>query len=275
MRTNIDWRRVAAPQEDGYDTEIVLDFIKQSQAYNQSFKTYRHEERPEGFAFDGQVGINKVTDYTMDRFTDAPADHSNIKKAADLLNVWPAVYRQFPKIVHTIHPWIDKTIEGNSLGSCSHSLDHLLGVIYATVNNEHGLAQAYVHEMAHNKLRLLGVMLESTNRFIMNGPTELFESPVRKDRKRPMTAVFHAQYSFMHCTALNVLHLDQTQSVAENNVWMVFLKNNLPRMLEGDALLKRCLKLDKEGELLFEGFFDWSDQILKRGAYLLSQENGN
>ncbi|MEL6535650.1 MAG: HEXXH motif-containing putative peptide modification protein [Bacteroidota bacterium] len=267
---NIDWSRVAAPQADGYDTEVVLYCLRTRHGIASAQTSHTLEASKAGTAFEGAVDIRYVDAYHLERFTDAPADHTNLLAAARMVKVWEPVYRQFQRIVHSIHPWEDKTIPEDSLGSCSHSLDSHLGTLYATVNSAHGLAQAFVHEMAHNKLRALGIMLESTDHLITNPPHAVYESPIRKDRLRPMTAVFHAQYSFMHCTALDIENMKVSEGL-EHQKWRVLLQNNLPRMKDGDATLKQYLQTDHDGEAFFKGFFEWSDGVLAEGQKMLTQ----
>ncbi|MFX6277450.1 HEXXH motif-containing putative peptide modification protein, partial [Acinetobacter baumannii] len=84
-----------------------------------------------------------------------------------------------------------------SLGSSSHSWEQEFGAIHVTIDNVAGCAQALVHEMAHHKLRARGISIETAQRLIANPPSQRCASPIRKDRARPMTAVFHAQYSFI------------------------------------------------------------------------------
>ena len=267
---NIDWSRVAAPQADGYDTEVVLYCLRTRHGISTAHTTHTLDAPKQGTAFEGAVDIRYVDAYQLDRFINASANHPNLLVAAQMVKVWKPVYKQFQRIIHSIHPWQDKTITEDSLGSCSHSLDSHLGMLYATVNSAHGLAQALVHEMAHNKLRALGIMLEQTDHLILNPPTAVYESPIRKDRLRPMTAVFHAQYSFMHCTALDIENLKVSQG-QEYQKWLVLLQNNLPRMQAGHETLKQHLQTDYNGEAFFKGFFEWSEAVLAQGQSILTQ----
>jgi HEXXH motif-containing protein len=206
-----------------------------------------------------------------DRFVDAPRDHHSIQTAENYVRCWPECFRQFQQIMHTFHPWLDTQMAPRALGSASHSLEQYLGSLYATVNDPHGLAQAFVHEMAHNKLRAIGIQVEAAERFILNPPEELFDSPIRKDQMRPMTAVFHAQYSFMHVTMLDILNIETAQDESETRLWVRLLRDNLPRMLEGDLEIRSHVRLDEEGGQLMLGFFDWSDRVLEKGTHLIQR----
>lgn len=271
IKHTIDWSRMAKPQNDGYDTKIILEFIQQKIKKNEALSSFESKKKPIVTSFNGTVGIDYVKGHPSNRFIDAPLHHENIDKAVNYVCLWEPVFIQFQKIIHTIHPWIDTFVESDSLGSCSHSKDNLLGVIYATVNNPHGLAQAFVHEMAHNKLRSLGIMLESADKLIMNASDELFDSPIRKDCKRPMTAVFHAQYSFMHVTALDIININKSDGEEDKLKWLCLLQNNIPRMEEGDIEIKKHLKTDEDGADFFKGFFDWSEEVLTEGNLLLKK----
>ena len=48
-------------------------------------------------------------------------------------------------------------------GSASHAFESHVGTMCATVADPVGLAQALVHELAHTKLRCLGIWLESAD----------------------------------------------------------------------------------------------------------------
>jgi HEXXH motif-containing protein len=81
--------------------------------------------------------------------------------------------------------------------------------IHLTVFDWLGTVEAIVHETAHVKLHAFGMGLEEHNGSIIeNDPCELFESPVRKDKKRPMSACIQAQYSYAYVTHINLLMHD-------------------------------------------------------------------
>src|SRR5205807_5202222 len=65
-------------------------------------------------------------------------------------------------------------------------------------------AEAFVRELAHQKLRALGVSQESAWRLVTNGPAELFPTPLSTCVARPMTSVLHALYSLLYVVELDL-----------------------------------------------------------------------
>jgi HEXXH motif-containing protein len=133
------------------------------------------------------------------------------------------------------------------------------------VDNALGFAQAMIHEMAHQKLRALGVAVESADRLVANDPTERFASPIRKDQPRPMTAVLHAQYSFIHVIALDLHMLAAAETERERQSTLMLLARNVPRMQAGYQEVARHIRTDEPGRLFVDAFMDWSRDVLQRG----------
>ncbi len=163
-----------------------------------------------------------------------------LEQALHYVRRWPLAAKQWPDIVHTIQCYHDteQPTEGpGRLGSASHSVDARFGVIGLTVNCPLATAQAIVHEMAHHKLRAFGVANENAIRIISNPQDELYPSPIVVDRPRPMTAVLHAQYSFIHVTQLDVHMLEQEDDPQVRSDIRALLARNASRMEQGS---RRC-----------------------------------
>jgi hypothetical protein len=263
-----DWSRVAVPQADGYDTRILLEFREQEDLPLRPFPPrYRAFDGAATFC-DGRVAIRLASEHNLmpSNLLPASLDHPNLAAAANLLARWPEAYSQFTQLVDTVYPYIDpqQVVLGQwALGSSSNSSSDELGSLHATVDNTLGLAQALVKEMAHQKLRSLGVAASAANRLIVNDSSEQFESPVRKDRLLPMTAVFHVQYSFMHVTALDLYMLARAESEWERQCILMLLARNIPRMQAGCEVISSRIRTDDAGEPFLEAFMNWSRGILQ------------
>ena len=138
--TDIDWSRLAVPQDDGYDTEEFA----------------RRLSLPTGHT--GQAAVRPSSPGGLPNPTcqPAPVEHPNIPIALALLARWPTVARQFHRLISVIHPYSDPgqaRLGALALGSCSHSRETEPGVIHVTVDDYLGAAQGMAHEMAHLKLR--------------------------------------------------------------------------------------------------------------------------
>jgi hypothetical protein len=261
----LDWARLAYPQADQYDSHAIV-----------ALACYRR--RPVGddpTIFDGQVAVRALPRSTLREpdFLLAPADHPNLAVAGRYVARWPEVYEQFKLLIDSVIPLFDATIapaeRAEVLGSCSHSDEGQFGTLMATVEDPLGLAQAMVHEMAHQKLRALGISVESAQRLIVNGPDELYPSPVRHDSLRPMTAIFHAVYSFLHVVALDLRMIAAEQDPAVRERLVLLLARNVPRMQAGFATLRENLRTDPAGAVFCGAFMAWAEAILATGEQVL------
>lgn len=279
MNANIDWARMAEPQDDQYDTRMTLELAT----------TTTSPLRPEPYvrrATDGlptiagtEVAVRYLDqrDLPAPRFLPAPADHPNLRKALDYLQRWPAAYEQFLALIDSVHPCVDSTIHPSMRemlsGSCSHSHEWWFGTVCVTVDHPIGCAQAIVHEMAHQKLRALGVSVEEAWRLVANEPTELFPSPIRIGVNRPMTAVLHAQYSFIYIVELDLRMLEGESDPAVRDHILQLLMRNVVRMEAGYETLARNIRTDSSGAPFIEAFLAWARRAIERG-YAVLNANG-
>lgn len=266
----VDWSRMAEPQMDGYDTDVTLALAT---AGGSHLRPMPYRRRPvDGIATfcDGAVAVRTAPQNGLGREHLVPArpDHPNLNAAASLLARWPAARVQFTRLVDTVYPYTDlqqARLGPLAFGSSSHSHEGDFGAILVTVDDPIGLAQALVHEMAHQKLRALGVSFEWADRLITNPASERFVSPIRKDRTRPMTAVFHAQYSFIYVTALDLHMLAEAEDAMERTRILMFLARNVPRMQAGQEEIVRNIRTDDAGSRFLAGFLRWSAAVLEEG----------
>lgn len=266
----VDWRRMAAPQQDGYDTDMTLRLAENGAS---PLRPLPYRRRPVNGATticDGSVAVRQAPELGLmtDRILPSKVDHPNISAGAAFLARWPEAHTQFTRLMDTVYPYTDpvQARQGEfALGSSSHSYEEDFGSIHATVDNALGFAQALIHEMSHQKLRALGVSFEMAQRLIANDPAERYDSPVRKDQTRPMTAVFHAQYSFIHVTALDLRMLSAAQGERERQCILMLLGRNLPRMQAGYQEVERHIRTDEAGHLFVGAFMEWSRDVLQQG----------
>jgi len=277
-RERIDWSRLARPQEDGYDTEVILDLATGGGSLLRPEPWRRRSAEGAPTLFGGRVAVRNREQGGLPAPHYAPAapDHPNLAAAAAILSLWPAAAAQFATLVDTIQPWTDTTIPDHARaipGSSSHSEEAEFGIVMVTVDSPFGLAQALVHEMAHHKLRALGVSLLRAERLVANDPNQLYTSPIIVGRKRPMTAVLHAQYSFIHVTALDVAVYRGAGEASELREQAVYLlARNVPRMEAGYDELGRHLQTDEDGAAFQSGFMAWSAEVLSAGRAILDAE---
>jgi prolyl 4-hydroxylase len=128
--------------------------------------------------------------------------------------------------------------------------------------------------MAHQKLRVLGVAFESAASVVGNNPATLYDSPIIKDRLRPMTAVLHAEYSYVHVTALDIHMLQAERDPTRRAVLGSVLETNLSRIEEGYDTLRKHFEPGEHGREFLEGFFAWTERTIASARDLLGRGNG-
>lgn len=272
----IDWCRVARPQEDQYDTQVALRLIETNKLA--SFRVFRPPTKPAARTiFDGRVRIEHVhSDVPYDDFRNGPLDVPAFDQAESRLRLWPCVHRQFPELIACVHPMQPPPhVEYPDWFSSSGSHESEFGVIYATVDHSVTLAEAMVHEMAHNKLFALGIGVEQAARLITNRPDELYVSPVIKDRLRPLTAVFHAEYTFTHIVYLDLLMLAATSDEREREALPCLLEHSLTAIEEGFDVVRANVKTDTEGRRFVDGFLRWAEAVIDEAGRAVQSARGN
>ena len=275
----IDWSRMAEPQGDRYDTEVTLALATTTGSPLRPLPYVRRNTDGCPTVCDGEVAVSYLDQPEMSppNFHLAPFDHPNLLRAVEYLRSWPAAYEQFKALVDTIHPCLSPNIEPRHrdiiVGSSSHSYEQHFGAVCVTVDNAIGCAQALVHEMAHQKLRALGVSLEQAWRLITNPLTTLYPSPIKIGKQRPMTAVFHAEYSFIYVTELDIRMLEAERDELSRHHLLQLLMRNVVRMEAGYETLIRHLQTDADGAVFTRAFLDWARRAIERGHQLLN-ENG-
>jgi hypothetical protein len=268
---DFDWSRVAEPQPDQYDTEVVLERLRQMEGFR----------RPPLLGdtptiFDGAVAVRPLEgSYLKMGFSSAPLEDERIRLAEGYVRQWPTVFQQFKSLIYAFYPLSDPSgirIRPGGKGYVSDSFEECIGTLCASIEDPIGTAEAFVHEMAHNKLRSLGIMFESTQGFITNDPEDRYLSPIRIGVLRPMTAVFHAEYSFIYVTQLCLMLLAADPEEETRKYLLLRLKTLLPRMESGFELIEAKIQVDAIGRPFVDGFMDWARRVLADGRALLDRE---
>jgi HEXXH motif-containing protein len=204
-------------------------------------------------------------------------DHPHLPLAAALLARWPAGHEQFKRLIDTVHPLTDTTItpvtRAVQLGASSWSEEARLGTIFVTVDNVPGLAQAMVLQMAHQKLRALGIPREGTTHLVENDPEERHDSPLGRGRKHPMLAVLHETYAFTHVACLDLHMLAAEPDPEAHEHLLMLLARNLPRVAAGVETVALHLRADADGAAFADAFLAWARAVIAWGDRALD-ENG-
>jgi len=265
--SDVVWHDVAEPRNDQYDALIALRYAEQA-----GYQRTERSGEPSFFAGKIAVRNDQWHEYFPTDYMPAPTDHPNIAAASTLVGLWETGFKQCQLLIESVAVFLDPgRSENEILGSSCGSGPHF-GTIVSTINSPVGFAEAMVHEMAHHKLRALGVELESAERIVTNSPGELYPSPIRYDALRPMPAVLHAQYSYTYVCALVIriirAGLDRAR---DRQIAQVSLAGNLPKLEFGRSVIQQCAHLDRAGDGFLEGYLAWLDRVLEDGNAILRE----
>lgn len=257
-----DWGIMAFPKKNGSDTTLFLKYAKDSNLTIEPKATSKEQR-----IFNDKVALRHFKWETnfLNSFEHAPFNHSSIKEAEDLVALWPEVHRQFGALIQAFNPMLIKGVEDKKSHSSSnsHQPDATLGAVWATVHNPVLLAQAFVHELAHNKLFALGQHFIAISPLFKNESNEVFDSPIRLDIPRPISAVFHGVYAFTHVLALDNI-LFEKGSKKHQKQCLNLMKLNALRVKKGLDLIQKCAKLTIEGEAFMNPFYKWATQEITK-----------
>lgn len=271
-----DWSRVAIPQKNAYDTDVLLQALRDLDDSHE----IQHPANPgpdEPTLFGGRVAVREGPRPAMREpdFRLAPLDDPALTLASSLLTRWSEIHEQFGRVMRVLVPLHSASVSPAQrafmLGSSSYSDDRVFGLMLATVEDPLGLAQAMVQEMARCKLRALGIFSHEAHRFLTNPPEERATSPIRHDGPRPVPEVVHAVYSFVHVIALDLAMIEGEEDPRILERMVLLLARNTPRMRSGCGELERTLRTDRPGEVFFGAFLAWADEILARADQTLDR----
>lgn len=261
-----DWAAVAQPQEDGSDGVAALA-MQGGGRYDPAVRAPRVVPADAVPIWqDGRARFISMSAYEAPapELQDMPLDDERVAEALRLVALWPAVRRLCAEVLVAVCPMQSGRGAGGHGGTCGHYGEEF-GWIYATADNAWGFAEGMVHEMAHWKLRALGVWFEEwTPDLLLNAPTELYASPVRKDKLRPMGAVLHAQYSYIHVAEMctRMLEVDATPGSGEIE-WTAL---QVARITEGQATVRASARGTPEmGAPFLDGLDAWTSAVIARG----------
>lgn len=274
--TQIDWKRVAAPQEDGYDTAVILELAKTGRYAKGAPEPDGSAVWPDGRArWATAIADNRKPDPS---YIVLPLDDHILVKGIKVLDLWPAVRKQCADILVGVVPMTSEhraPWRGGGHGcSCGHLGDDF-GWIYSTADDAWGFAEGMVHEMGHWKLRALGMWFEDWTSLILDHKfDELYASPVRKDKARPMGAVLHAQYSYIHVARMTTLAL-QAKGKAADQQDIEWAELQLSRITEGQNTLREHARgTAGVGDLFLQGVDEWTTSVIADGRAIVAAARG-
>lgn len=199
------------------------------------------------------------------------------QKLQPFLQTWSAGHEMLKCLLDEFWPLWSPTMSQYGMGgACGHRIienyidTDFYTAVYSTINNLQGCAQGVYHEIGHVRLESLGMHIEHHDeRLILNKPTELYMSPIRRDRKRPMSAVIQAVYSWLMFSENDL----QCAILPQNaNLSAKYLISNLPKIEDGLKEIQANIKTTSEGKDFMDGYFEWGNEIVERAKQLCQTE---
>jgi|HubBroStandDraft_6_1064221.scaffolds.fasta_scaffold00172_23 HEXXH motif-containing protein len=263
MGKHVEWERLAEPQADNYDSVQVLE-LGLERGY-----TLQRAASPV-MKFDGRVAVLPNYSWDSRQFRPASIDDPTISVGCDIIHTWPSAFEQCRSLLSAI--FVSNTVgaDARTWGSYSGPGSCGFGSVCATVDHPVGFAEAIVHEMAHHKLRAIGVDFESASELLANPPGEVFPSPIRYDKLRPMSAVLHAEYSYTYIAALDIAAIRADNPMSED-IARFSLAKYLPKLDFGIRVLQESAVTDSAGARFLTAFSCWVEEVLAHGRKILSE----
>lgn len=258
----IDWSRMPRPRSDRYDTRKIAALAREMYGLPSSRALVNGPSM-----FEGRVPLVHLPDNPSAELSNAPFDHPNIKRGAKVLKLWPAMYEQCAALLTSVRPLVDARYpaDDDHGAGCSCGNTSSFGGIESTVHGGLGFAEGIVHEEAHWKLHAMGVHLEHWTHLVANTPDELFDSPIRKDKPRPMGACIQAQYSYLHVLELNIV-------AQRNGIEAGMLQLNRDRMEAGRETLKQWRPTAGSGRAFAKAMDAWTVKLITEADALLASQ---
>lgn len=263
----IDWSRVARPQADSYDL-LVIEHLSQLPPSDIETDVTICDGLVNVAALPPSVGgVSQASPEMVDLWT---------MQIDAYLDKWTAGYKSIQNFLDTFHPlsWGPQPGRGCTSG---HIWDTRgipkTNAIYVTINDLQGCAQGIYHEVAHLRLHRLGIHMEDHDfTLLTNDPSELYNSSVRFDKKRPMTAVLHGVYAWLMFTTNDIALWRHN---GDGELFKTYAERNIPKIQNGMSELAQYARWTTEGTAFFESLVGWSDALVSEANFIMGSSHGH
>jgi HEXXH motif-containing protein len=137
--------------------------------------------------------------------------------------------------------------------------------ISVTVNDPTGCAEGIVHEIAHQRLHVLGIDLEQHDGVLFNNDgAAVHFSPIRRDVPRPFSALLHGVYAWSFMLGIDLAavgHADGEQRLAVN----------MPKTKLGLEILEDAAEPTTEGRNWLHAFLGFAWFLVDEAEVLLRE----
>ena len=262
----IDWARIAKPQPDAYDSAVL------GRSLADRWRWTKGVPGPGAVTLvNGHVTVTADPyRYTAKNMADTTVTRAELDEIDRHLAAWPDGYANMGLFLDEF--WPKRSPRGFGTGSCSShrplNASTRITNVYVTVDNPQGCAEGIYHEVGHLRLEALGLNInDHDGRLITNVIDALYDSPIRRDKQRPMCAVMHGLYAWM--------------MLSENDLWCAaglspelsrqYLSVNVPKIAKGIAEVERYAQPTRIGEPFLAGMMAWAKDIVARGTEVIAR----
>ena len=289
---NIAWERVAEPQADLSDVEILLKVAHDLYGY-----TPQTPAPGSATMMGGRVEIKMAPEMHYDnivRITQEQLDQEPIIENLEHIISLTSYYETIAEFLDAFHPTCWKAAEQNRVGygcACGPMGSPERGKIEVQSTCAHLTAggDGLTHEVWHQRMHALGIDFETHQGLLFeNADDEVYDSPIRKDKPRPMPAVIQAQYSYIGVTDFYRTIIDRlfsdNRDLAEYRGLQVNLQSylhtnarNVLRIREGVDTIRTHLRPTPDiGERYFQGYMNYAQRVIDQSIEQLKfYENKN
>lgn len=319
MMSNIEWKRVAKPQADGYDSHVIASFLQEKYGWKKKTPACDYTlcdglvaVRPSPYhkTLSDIINNNYEENNLLQTYLIGSYEIWNDTRAKNIepyLRAWDIGHEMFKLFLDEYWPLvshfyierpnnklinIDKntTLEniaaqidahhmrGCSSGHWNPSTRELelakpyMNAVYTTIVSHQGCVEGMYHEVGHLRLNALNLEIEKHDgRLFTNTSEELYESPIRRDKKRPMSAVIQAIYSWIIFGENDIQCAKIEGNSRESADYLII---NLPKIEDGLATIRQHIKCTPEGKDFFDGYLEWGEDVCDRGRALCKEEFG-
>lgn len=291
---NLPWEKVAEPQQDLSDLDMLWYVSDMLYGYKKPVATAPLT------MFGGKVAIklsNTAQSHTESTYVhhDAASFISENKahRLEQLLKLTPYA-SHVAEFLDVYHPKINKKYDHHhsqsTLGcQCGPVMKPRDGSIEvgSSYNNPVTAGDGIIHEVWHQRMHALGIDFEThSGLFFTNSDDELYESPIRKDKPRPMPAVIQAQYSYIGVTEYyktlidmlfgpDALQNDQPSDLLMNtgqlDSWLTTSAFNVYRIRQGVETINKYVKPTSDiGERFMTGYMNYALRVISEAIEQLN-----